>query len=323
VDNLTTKEDLTFADVKKRLIDMSPTIQGTSETALNTVQQKGNKKNKKTKKTDNKSEAKDCTWCAKHNPGMSLGHTWNDCDRLKKHNEEKKKESKDAPKQGEAHVTTEKQQVRTTSFYFDTACTSHMTPFPQRLQNYTICSGFVESSSKQQMEIKGKGDIVMDCALKDGSISAFRIHDVLFVPSLGKALISWRKLRNQYKKIGEGHYITDMRRDIIMFEAKFDGQLFKVPEVKQSAYATYEFWHQALQHTYLDPKLYDTKLPAKPDNYRCDSYIKAKLTKLPRHTTVNKNRKKFDLIHSDLSGPFSVPSYGGSLYYITLIDDAT
>jgi hypothetical protein len=42
-----------------------------------------------------------------------------------------------------------------------------MTPFPERLQNFTTCSGLVESSSKQQMEIKGKGDIVMDCALKE------------------------------------------------------------------------------------------------------------------------------------------------------------
>jgi hypothetical protein len=74
-----------------------------------------------------------------------------------------------------------------------------------------------------------------------------------------------------------------------MFEAKFDGQLFKVPEVKQSAYATYEFWHQALGHTNLDPKLYDTKLPAKPDDFHCDSCTKAKLTKSPRPTTVNKN----------------------------------
>jgi hypothetical protein len=108
-----------------------------------------------------------------------------------------------------------------------------------------------------------------------------------------------------------------------MFEAKFDGQLFKVPEVKQSAYATYKFWHQALEHTNLDPELYNTKLPVKPDGFHCDSCTKAKLTKSPRPTTVNKNRKKFDHIHSDLTGPFSVPSYGGSLNYITLIDDAT
>jgi transposase InsO family protein len=32
---------------------------------------------------------------------------------------------------------------------------------------------------------------------------------------------------------------------------------------------------------------------------------------------------KLDLVHSDLSGPFLVPSYGNSFYYTTLIYDAT
>jgi hypothetical protein len=200
VDNLTTKEDLTFAEVKQRLMDMSSNLEGSPETALNTTQNKGKQKNKKNKKTDKKTEVKDCTWCVKHNPGKSCGHSWNDCFCLKKHNEEKKKESKDVAKKEEANVTTENQQVRTKSFYFDTVCTSHMTPFPERFQNFKTCFGLVESSSKQQMEIKGKGDIVMDCVLRNGSVCTFRIHDVLYVPQLGKALISWRKLRNQYKK---------------------------------------------------------------------------------------------------------------------------
>jgi len=44
---------------------------------------------------------------------------------------------------------------------------------------------------------------------------------------------------------------------------------------------------------------------------------------VPGTSTLEKGRKKLDLAHSDLSGPFPVPSYGNSLYYITLIDDAT
>jgi len=38
---------------------------------------------------------------------------------------------------------------------------------------------------------------------------------------------------------------------------------------------------------------------------------------------LKKDRKTFNLVHSDLIGPFLVPSYGNSLHYITLIDDAT
>jgi hypothetical protein len=67
-----------------------------------------------------------------------------------------------------------------------------------------------------------------------------------------------------------------MKGNKIMFEAKFDGQLFKIPEVKHSAYATYEFWHQALGHVNINPKLYDTELPAKPESFHCDSCTTAK-----------------------------------------------
>jgi len=47
------------------------------------------------------------------------------------------------------------------------------------------------------------------------------------------------------------------------------------------------------------------------------------MTRSPRTLTSKKDRKKLDLVHSDVSGPFPVPSYGNSLYYITVIDDAT
>jgi len=47
------------------------------------------------------------------------------------------------------------------------------------------------------------------------------------------------------------------------------------------------------------------------------------MTWIPRQSTLKKNRKKLDLVHCDLSGPFPVPSYGSSLYYVTLINDAT
>jgi len=82
-----------------------------------------------------------------------------------------KKEKKD--KAEEANVTTEEQKVKNKSFYFDTACTSHMTAYAERLLNYSVYGGFVKSSSHNSMEIIGKGDVVMDCVLRDGSVSSF------------------------------------------------------------------------------------------------------------------------------------------------------
>jgi len=71
-------------------------------------------------------------------------------------------------------------------------------------------------------------------------------------------------------------------------------------------------------------KLYsDADIPAKPKDFICSSCVKSKMTRSFRLSTSRKIRNNLDLVHSDLSGPFPVPSYGNSLYYITLVDDAT
>jgi len=94
--------------------------------------------------------------------------------------EEKEKEEKD--KAEEANVTVEEHKVRNKSFYFDTACTSHMTPYAGSLLNYSVCGRFVKSSSQGTMEIVGKGDIVLDCVLRDGLVYSFCVRGILHVP---------------------------------------------------------------------------------------------------------------------------------------------
>ena len=133
IDNLTTRDSLSYADITQRPMDID-TSEIDYNSALFVSKPSGNKKKgKKPSKSGNSnsssssSSPKTCTWCKKHNPGKSEGHTWNECFRLQKANkEEKEKEEKD--KAEEANVTT-KQKVRNGSFYFDTACTSHMTPY--------------------------------------------------------------------------------------------------------------------------------------------------------------------------------------------------
>jgi hypothetical protein len=58
-----------------------------------------------------------------------------------------------------------------------------------------------------------------------------------------------------------------------MFEAVFDGNLFKIPEISHLAHITYDFWHQALKHlpaSWMDTalKLYsNAHIPAKPNDF--------------------------------------------------------
>jgi len=187
------------------------------------------------------SSTKRCTWCTKHNPGKSKGHTWNECFRLQKMNKEnKEKERKD--KAEEANITTEEQNVWIRSFYFDMACTSHMTAYAGHLLNYSVCGGFVKSSSQISIQIVGKGDVEIDCVLRDGSVSSFSVRGVLHVPGLAHPFISWRKFwETGYTEFGERDYISIIKGTEVVFEAVFDGNLFKIPETLHSAHITYDF----------------------------------------------------------------------------------
>jgi len=170
----------------------------------------------------------------------------------------------------------------------------------------------------------------MHCLLRDGSVSSFCVRGVLHFPDWAHPLISWRQLREKgYTEFGEGDYISINKGTKVVFEAVFDGNLFKIPEISQSAHITYDFWDQALGHlapSTMDkslPLYSDADIPARPTNYICSSCVKSRMTRFPRTSTSKKDRKKLHPVHSDLSGPFPVSSYGNSLHYITLIDDAT
>lgn len=73
------------------------------------------------------------------------------------------------------------------------------------------------------------------------------------------------------------------------------------------------------------PKLYSScaDLPSPPPNFHCPTCEKSKsIHKKPNQTFYNTIRP-FELIHTDLSGKFSVPSLSGKYYYITFIDEHT
>jgi len=176
----------------------------------------------------------------------------------------------------------------------------------------------------------GKGEVIMGCVLRNGSVITLRVLNVLHVPDLAHPLISWTKLWEQgYWEFGEGDYNSINKGTKVVFEAVFDGNLFKLPEISHSVDISFDFWRQALEHlapSKMDKALQlysDTKIPKRPMNQSCHTCVESTMTWVPRLSTVIKNRTKVELVHFDLSGPFSTVSYGHSLYYFNRIDHAT
>jgi hypothetical protein len=188
----------------------------------------------------------------------------------------------------------------------------------------------VKYSAQESTEIVGNGDVIMECVLTNRLVSSFHVCTVLHVPRLGHTVISWRKLRtNGYSEFGEGDYISINKEKKVFFEAVFDRNLFKIPEISHSAYITYTFWHQALGHvapSSMDKavQLYsNANIPAEPTDFLCDSCVRSTMIRGSGQSKSRKDSNRQDVVHSDWSGPFPVSSYCNSLYYIILINHAT
>ena len=94
IDNHTTKDSLSYADFEQRLmvIDISEIEENS---ALFVPKPLGSKKKGKkpsklgnTNNSSSSSSTKTCTWCKKHNPAKSEGHTWNECVLQQRQNKE-------------------------------------------------------------------------------------------------------------------------------------------------------------------------------------------------------------------------------------------
>ena len=342
VDNLSTKDDNSYSDCKRHLLGLEATnlASKSSDVALATVQRNQRSQRQSGPSAPSPSapgtpkKSPVCTWCKKHLPGKENGHWWTQCSKAKEFSEKKKKEKASSSEQ--AHVTsTTTSKVREVPFTFDTAASSHMVPSLDRFEHFQICTGsYVGSSSSEAapMKIEGKGTVVLDCVLLNGAISTFRIRDVLYVPALDRPLFSWKAIMNKgFTMNSTSTGISVLKSGKTMLEARLDHTgLFTIPELTHQAYSTYGYWHQALGHiapSSLEKakKLYTdgAQIPSCPPNFNCDSCILAKSTRSTPKPSTSISKEAFDLILSDLCGPFPVPSYGGHLYYISFIDDAT
>jgi len=84
IDNLTTQDSLSYGDIKQRLMDID-TSEIEDNSALFVFKTSGNKKKgmkpvksgNSNNSSSSSSSSKTCTWCKKHNPAQSEGHTWN------------------------------------------------------------------------------------------------------------------------------------------------------------------------------------------------------------------------------------------------------
>ncbi|KAI0992715.1 hypothetical protein K3495_g15470 [Podosphaera aphanis] len=120
----------------------------------------------------------------------------------------------------------------------------------------------------------------------------------------------------------------------VWLEAISCGSLPVIPElnlpIKEIAYLTYSFWHQALCHSApstiskTDKLIQDSNnIPDCPKDFHSEACALSKSTHSKLHAATSRSITPGEYLHSDLCGPFPILSLCNSRYYISFINDAT
>ncbi|KAH8150322.1 uncharacterized protein LAJ45_05533 [Morchella importuna] len=229
VDNIQTKQDVTYEDVRQRLQNLQ------EETPLT-----GNNRVLHTRSTPTPN-GKECTWCKKRNNPYQ-GHEYKECRKLKEQNKTRDSNRRRPGRDNSASVVINESSttvcmVRTDTspslpltWILDSGATSHVTPFKDQLFNIRSHTSTVRTADGTIHAVTGLGSASFECYLPNGDRSTVVLTDVLLVPTMGNVgLVSETILDEKGFRTESGggnKLVTKEKKGIIW--AKLDKGLWNV-----------------------------------------------------------------------------------------------
>jgi transposase InsO family protein len=147
-------------------------------------------------------------------------------------------------------------------------------------------------------------------------------------------LYSWNRVKSirKFALIDDGvlQVVSMLDRSVVIntFQSDYNFVLDLGPNESASLAddTDYDFWHAALGHPFkanVNGKLYEDGylLLNCPSNFTSNPCALSKSKHKVPKPVEPKSRDVFELIHADVCGPFPNESYGGSKYFLTVIDD--
>jgi hypothetical protein len=215
-------------------------------------------------------------------------------------------------------------------WFLDSACCNHMTDNPHLTSAHTPpILPTITTADSSAMTVSHVGSI---------STPNLSVFDVFCVPKLHLNLLSV----GQITKLGlnlffssRGCLVQDSRTGQIVGTASKVGWLFELTSLHFpsssvsapviAASASIELWHSCLGHvslpriqTLVSRGLLGSVFSSPFDCMPCQL---GKQPALPFNNSESIASATFDLIYSDVWGPFPVPTVGGSRYFVIFVDD--
>jgi hypothetical protein len=191
----------------------------------------------------------------------------------------------------------------------------------------------VEIGDNNSYAVKGLGK----ASIKMESGNNVHLNNVLYVPGLKKNLVYISCL------VDKGYRIAFVDGKVLVWSEHSkieDARVIGIPEGRlykllgQNTQALVhdelnpsELWHRRYAHLHYQalPSLKQmiVGIPELQSVHEgiCRGCALGKNIKKPFPSSENRSKKILDMIHSDVCGPMPVKSLGGSLYYVTFIDD--
>lgn len=178
-----------------------------------------------------------------------------------------------------------------------------------------------------KIAVRGKGKVRLNTNV-DGNAYLLTISDVWLAEGRGgENVLAVSKLakniefrNNTYFIVWNGKTVAIAPCRNSLYYIKTEN-LERILLVKREHNTKLIIMHERLGHVGRKA-LRDLKIDVK-DWETCEDCIKGKLAKKPFQRSQSLTRSALDLVHSDVCGPITPMSYGGSRYFVSFIDDFT
>ena len=234
---------------------------------------------------------------------------------------------------------------RNPNWIFDSGSTSHVCYDRRMFSDLKTCKPFViEIGDKSGVKAIGRGCIRLVLSINGKPRNAV-IKDVAYAPTMAFNLLSTRVMnREGGRSVFEENSCHVERGGKVVAEGEIRDGLYCLKTLSQACdpgtdphthtvlAADMNLWHQRLAHVHVDGirnmvrsgVVEGVNIDTTKHVGKCKGCVYGKSSRAPI-PKLNAHRASgiLDLVHTDVCGPFPEESLGGSLYFVSFIDDCS
>ena len=246
-----------------------------------------------------------------------------------------------------ATATGAKRQSGSQIWFTDSGASDHFSPYKDLFETFHKLDepASIETAEGTVMGT-GTGMITITVLGKDDMEMELQLHNVIYAPTMSSNLFSLNAAydRGFETRMTPGYGVQIFHKDVLVANTvRIAGGLFRLKTPADAfAYAA-QVTNETVRNRDIDIDIWHRRMGhLGEDNIRklarmvegmgikvgtsvgvCEACVKGKQTRQPSHKPAARAKEPLELVHSDLCGPITPTTFGGTKYYVLFIDDYT